>query len=116
MHYAPGAPIWTAVVTLAARGWLGEVSNEELAAGFKSFLGANNPRWRTLLSQLLVEIHSSWDRVDEAFERLAVCATDVLVDVEWLDRCPLLDCLRGHPNFAPIRRRVAERAAAIWAP
>jgi serine/threonine-protein kinase len=33
-----------------------------------------------------------------------------LVDVTWLDRCPLFEPFRGSPGFVAIRERVAARA------
>jgi serine/threonine-protein kinase len=38
-----------------------------------------------------------------------------LIDVDWLERCPLLAPLRSTPVFAEIRRKVHARAMAIWA-
>ena len=36
-----------------------------------------------------------------------------LVDIAWMDHCPLLDDLRKDPEFAPLRERVAVRAKVV---
>jgi hypothetical protein len=36
-----------------------------------------------------------------------------MIDIAWLDLCPLLRRLREQPEFAAVRRRVAENARAV---
>jgi serine/threonine-protein kinase len=36
-----------------------------------------------------------------------------LIDIVWLDRCPLFGAMRGSRRFAEVRAQVAERAALV---
>jgi hypothetical protein len=36
------------------------------------------------------------------------------VDTDWMERCPALDGLRDHPDFAALAAQVRRRADAIW--
>ncbi len=36
-----------------------------------------------------------------------------LIDIRWLERCPLLDEIRNHPRFLAVYARVQERAAEV---
>jgi hypothetical protein len=38
----------------------------------------------------------------------------VLVDLDWLDHCPLFDPLREHPRFVELRATVRARCEQIW--
>jgi serine/threonine protein kinase/tetratricopeptide (TPR) repeat protein len=74
----------------------------------------SNQRLRTLLRQGGCEI-AAWRGFDElALHHLSHAAAEVLVDLDWMDRCPLLERLRGTAAFAEARKWVAARAAAIW--
>jgi serine/threonine protein kinase len=74
----------------------------------------NNQRLRTLLWQGGCEI-AAWRGFDElASNHLSQAANEVLVDLDWMDRCPLLERLRGTAAFVEARKLVATRAAAIW--
>jgi serine/threonine-protein kinase len=48
----------------------------------------------------------------EALELLEAADGALLFDVNWMDRCPMLDDLRREPRFKAIRARVRERAGA----
>jgi hypothetical protein len=37
-----------------------------------------------------------------------------LFDMHWLDRCPVLACVRGTPAFANVRELIEARARAIY--
>jgi serine/threonine-protein kinase len=43
-----------------------------------------------------------------------VAATTVLVDLDWIDRCPLLSAVREDPRFPEWRRAVALRCEDLW--
>jgi len=64
--------------------------------------------------QLLVEVAVLFGDHDRAFEALRGADTAGLMDVVWLDRCPLLDGL-DPIRFKPIRDQVAARAARVLA-
>jgi hypothetical protein len=37
------------------------------------------------------------------------------MDLTWMDNCPLLEKIVEYPNFAALRRRVADRATRVLA-
>ncbi|MFV8755680.1 protein kinase domain-containing protein [Nannocystaceae bacterium ST9] len=88
-------------------------------AGLASMLegvreSVRNPRFRSLVLQLGAEIAGH-----HGFEELALrCAREsaegVLVDLDWVDRCPPLAKLRTRPEWAEIRALVRGRAEAVW--
>ncbi|MBL8721418.1 MAG: protein kinase [Myxococcales bacterium] len=78
-----------------------------------SGLGAA-PRFRTFMGQILVELLAAAADHDTALAELEVIAELPLVDVLWLDGCPLLAALRKEPRFAAVRALVAARAASMW--
>jgi serine/threonine protein kinase len=85
---------------------------EVVSAGLAS---VDNPRLRSLIRQLGCET-AAWNGFDQlALEHLTAAADGVLVDLDWLDHCPLLDRLRDREAFVRARILVADRADAIWA-
>jgi serine/threonine-protein kinase len=100
-----------------AQSILGEIAPEEADQLFAHILGfAENPRLIVLVTQLRIETLAGSGRPDAAIHHLLRAATSILMDVEWLDHCPLLDEVRAMPQFAEARRRVHARANAIWTP
>lgn len=75
---------------------------------------SGNARYRSLLHQLAVEVHVTHGEVAVAERHLGQAADEVLVDLAWLDRCPLLAPLRDGPAFAAARQKVELRASALW--
>jgi hypothetical protein len=65
--------------------------------------------------QLLTEVALVRREPDLALEPLGVAARKGLMDIVWLDHCPLFGQLVDDPRFAPIRARVAERATRVLA-
>ena len=77
-------------------------------------LTGTNPRGRTVRLQSFCE-GAAWKGLDALSLRFLIEAADaVLVDVDWMDRCPLLDRLRPLEEFARARQQVEARARAIW--
>jgi len=74
-----------------------------------------SPRVASTMHQLATEALAARGELDAAFEYLQRAAKDVLVDVEWLTCCPVLNELRAQPGFAPLAMQVRQRAAVIWA-
>jgi TolB-like protein/Flp pilus assembly protein TadD len=92
------------------------VNNEPLGERAKWFdmLAANltgSPRQRAFFHQLSVEFYSTAKMRAEALASLALAVELPLVDLLWLDRCPVLAELRDDPSFARSRAIVAARAA-----
>lgn len=97
------------------RAALGELSDGELARTSKALLGsAESPRFSSLLLQVFTEIELLRGRPEAALPWLTRAATGMLVDLSWLDQCPLLAPLRASPDFAALRRLVATRAGLLW--
>jgi len=110
----PGIPSWQAM-RLYAQAILGAFTAQELEQQFAQLLGAmKNARRRSLATQLEIEVFSSRGELDTALIHLTRCAQLVLIDITWLDHCPLLEPLRLLPGFADARRVVQARVDAIW--
>jgi serine/threonine-protein kinase len=109
-----GSPSWR-MVRLYAAALTGEMGRSDLRERLREILSATqNPRFLSLTEQLATEVYAALGELDEARLHLMRAATNVLVDLEWLDRCPLLVPLRAHPSFGEARRRVRARAEAVW--
>jgi serine/threonine-protein kinase len=89
----------------------------EVEAGLMQLANAPDlaPRFRTLLYQIAAEFHACVGNVETSLERLEVAVRLGLIDIEWLDRCPLFGAIRTTPKFSELRREVDARAAAIRA-
>ncbi|MFO0575029.1 MAG: protein kinase [Polyangia bacterium] len=72
-------------------------------------------RARALLFQLCAEWRAYNGELEAALDDLARAVEVGLVDLMWLDGCPLLQPLRRSPRFAALRRTVHERATAVRA-
>ena len=74
-----------------------------------------SPRFTTLGEQLTAEVLANAGRIDGAMAALRRAVDNVLVDLEWLERCPLLEPLAHTSRNTPeLHRRVRARAEAIW--
>jgi serine/threonine-protein kinase len=69
------------------------------------------PRRAAFHAQLHAELYASLGRDEDALAAVAEADQQGLVDIEWLERCPLLDPLRD--ALGGIRSRVAARAERI---
>ncbi len=77
--------------------------------------GARNaPRHRATMLQLAAEYFASSGKVEETLVALEEAAQLPLVDLLWLDRCPVFATLRELPRFARVRAQVSARAAQLW--
>jgi serine/threonine protein kinase len=92
------------------------LSEPEVRQTFEAgFANAGNPRFRAMISQFACEA-AAWRGYDQLAMRCLNAAVDnVLVDLDWLEHCPLLERLRDLDEYAHARMVVAERADAIWA-
>lgn len=75
---------------------------------------ATNPkstaRMRALGCQLVLEAHAQVYQFDECWPWLAVADKEQLLDLHWLEHCPLLQPLRTDPRWSAIHPRVQTRA------
>ena len=76
---------------------------------------ARNPRFASLVHQLAAESAMFHGLEDLAMEHIQAAADGVLVDLTWLEHCPLFSSLRQRPEFEAIRAIVRKRAEAVWA-
>jgi serine/threonine-protein kinase len=63
--------------------------------------------------QLSAEVMSFVGRTDEALAGIEAADRLGLIDITWMDRCPLLEPLRTEARFVAVRPRVAERGRAV---
>ncbi len=71
------------------------------------------PRRASFNSQLRAELFAHAGKYPEALEALRSADGNGVIDILWLDRCPLFDSLRGDPDFQTIHGRVALRARRV---
>ena len=65
--------------------------------------------------QLLTEVALSFERLAPALDTLGKAANLGLMDVVWMDHCPLLLRVSGHARFRLLRAQVAAQAARVLA-
>jgi serine/threonine protein kinase/tetratricopeptide (TPR) repeat protein len=75
---------------------------------------ARNPRFAALVHQLGAEAAAYHHHDELALEYMQSAADGVLVDLDWLEHCPLFESLREGPRFEGIRQIVRRRAEAVW--
>ncbi len=74
-----------------------------------------SPRLRTTWLQISVELLAMRKANALALDVLVeLDAEGLLLDADWIERCPLLTELRREPAFVAIGERVRERADQIW--
>jgi serine/threonine-protein kinase len=73
------------------------------------------PRRAAFNAQLRSEIFMSIGDHTQALEALKTADSNGFFDVVFLDRCPLLEPIRSHPEFIGVRARVGERAKRVIA-
>jgi serine/threonine-protein kinase len=94
----------------------GQVGEAEAAAMSATLLAApQSPRALTSLCILLSELWLLLGQPERALEELDRASKAGLLDLLWLDHCPLLAPLRSAPEFAEVRRRTRRCAEAIRA-
>jgi len=75
---------------------------------------STNTRFIMLMRQFGVELFAMAGAHQPALHELTVAADSALIDVVWLERCPLLDPLRDDPAFQRAQRTTERRVAEIW--
>jgi serine/threonine-protein kinase len=103
------------MMSIYTRTIVGEIDEDEARRTFARMLASGqSPRSFSFHAQLAAEVYGALGQIDEARLYLMRAADSVLVDLAWLDGCPLLAALRGHPDYGEARLRVQARADAIW--
>ena len=87
------------------------------APDFGTLAGDTDGGWRrrVFFLQLNAEILGSLGNHAESLAAVRAAAEQGLVDLAWLDACPMLGALRSEPGFAVARAIVKTRADAILA-
>ena len=75
--------------------------------------GSRPPRRAAFNALLRAELHLSLDQNERALDMLAAADGHGLLDVVWLERCPLLEPIRSHPRFVAVKDHVAVRAQRV---
>jgi serine/threonine-protein kinase len=78
----------------------------------RASLGEGSRR-RTLFCQLNAEVYSFVFEVDAALDALKEAVDSGLLDLFWMDRCPVLDPVRRDARFAALRAEVEARVSRI---
>ncbi len=76
---------------------------------------AQSARRRAFAAQLHAEIAMLYDEPDEALNGIERAVNSALMDVAWLDHCPLFETLRKEPRFLAAHAIVKARADAVLA-
>ena len=98
-----------------AKALVGEMTKEELDEYASQLVaGAISPRLFTLLCQLAVELYCARGYPGDALAYFTRAADSVLIDIEWIERCPSLKIMRALPGYQDARRKVRARVQAMW--
>jgi eukaryotic-like serine/threonine-protein kinase len=93
----------------------GDATADEVTATLDRMIAeARNPRFFTMMAQLGTEIYAMRGEPELALSYFLRAVDSVLIDIEWIDRCPLLTAMRVLPGFAEARRKVRRRVQAMF--
>jgi serine/threonine-protein kinase len=89
-------------------------------AGWRSMMGETVDPQRPLRQylvrlQIFSELALALDQTDKAIESIGRVVDLGLMDLTWMDHCPLMEKIVEAPEFAALRRRVADRATRVLA-
>lgn len=102
-------------LTMFGQALLGEVPDDTLEPMFENIASlAINPRYFSMILQFAAEAMAIRGHPDLAIGYIERATESVLVDLEWMDKCPALKELRARPDFIAARRKVKARAEQIW--
>jgi eukaryotic-like serine/threonine-protein kinase len=102
-------------ILLMLQAALGQRSVESALALYRSDSTAReNVRFAALLGQLATEAFAAAGEHEIALATLSDLADGALIDVPWMQQCPMLAPLRDTEAFASSLERVKARAADIW--
>ena len=97
-----------------ARAMLKEIPPPPLAAVLAAGPTITSPRIRSIALQMTAETLGAAGDTEECARCVAVAASSILVDLDWMDLCPFLAEVRKLPEFAAWRTQVVVRCEAIW--
>ncbi len=94
---------------------LGDIDPETVAGQLKEVEEwLSNPRFTSMMLQISAELFSAGGAHDIALDCVERAANGVLIDLEWMRRCPTLEPLRERDGFARALAQVDERASELW--
>jgi serine/threonine-protein kinase len=94
---------------------LGEMEPELAEASLEALLVKRlNPRFASMICQLSAEQFCMRGAMTLGMRYLQRAADLALIDMDWLERCPVIAPLRSLPGFGEARRKVRARVEAIW--
>ncbi|HRI66771.1 MAG TPA: serine/threonine-protein kinase [Polyangium sp.] len=103
------------VVTHYVEALAGTADAQGIAGWIDGYVNQlRNRRARMVLRQVYAEIFMLLGLEYKALELLADCARGGLIDIIWIDRCPLFAPLRSVEGFARIRDWVWLNAYGVW--
>jgi hypothetical protein len=105
------------IVRIMAEATRGDgLTDEQWAKIIRGFTEETRPvRQQLMGQQLLIEVALVKGEHERALDLLALAAKTGLMDVVWLDRCPLFIPVIDHPRYAPLRAEVGQRAERVLA-
>jgi serine/threonine protein kinase/tetratricopeptide (TPR) repeat protein len=92
---------------------LREIPRPPLFSG-NDAMGVTSARVRSMVMQMTAEVFGSLGETVECGRCVAAAADSILVDLDWMDRCPHLAEVRKLPEFLDWRRKVVLRCEDIW--
>ena len=95
------------LATPESSDWLREVLGRFVQHG-------TNPRMRSFLCQIAAEVCGFHGEIEVGLGFIEQAVETVLVDLYWLERCPLFEGLRGREEFQACRVTTRARAELIW--
>jgi tetratricopeptide (TPR) repeat protein len=104
----------TALLEIAVTGELTDAVNAEVEESL-ALDRAYQPRRVSFHAQVRTELKLGGGRIEEGLVDLRVADSNGLLDLLWLDRCPLFDLVRHRPEYIAIRKSTAERAERVLA-
>lgn len=86
-------------------------------AAFETFFaGVDSGRLRNIFGQMLAESHCMRGEIDRAFAQIDALAEAGMADIDWLERCPVLEPVRAHAGYAARHSVIDAHAAKIRTP
>jgi eukaryotic-like serine/threonine-protein kinase len=88
----------------------------EMREFFRQRIGEVDPlalKRRSFAGQLNAEMAGIFGDAELGLISIEQADEARLIDIGWMERCPLLDQIRSHPRFAAVYARVRERAAEV---
>ena len=104
----------TSLLEIARTGVLTDAVNANVEQSL-ALDQAFQPRRVSFHAQVRTELKLGGGRIEEGLVDLRVADNNGLLDLLWLDNCPLFDLVRDRPEYIAIRRSTADRAERVLA-